>query len=369
MFYYMDISGFVEKCIIIYNGRYSYDYAEKIDGKKTICIICPEHGIFWTTPKEHLSGCGCPKCNSKQDLYTICERVSKMCETKKDFKINFTELFWISKRKTWLRDFVWLKRAKRVTNYTHEKCYELSRLCKTRTEFARKYSRAWKIAKDNEWDDCFDGLSNVCVYHDDDVDTVYCYIFKETKHVYVGRCLKRRVIERHNEHSNPKINDTVYKYCTENNCKLPPMTIIIDSCSLQDGVEKEGYYMQYYINMGYTLINKQPAGSTGAIRYGKWTHKKCQKAALQCKTLMEFEERFAGAYSACLRHKWTDVLDEAFPNRRHIYTDEEMISIMKQYTLISKFKAEHASLYRRAKKKDLLKLGGWMKKQNKGKLT
>ena len=176
--------------------------------------------------------------------------------------------------------------------------------------------------------------------------------------MYVGRCLKRRVNERHREHQSSRVRDTVFRYCEETGFELPEMTILINGCTLKEGVEKEGYYMDYYRDLGYTLINKQPAGSIGFLNL-KWTHKKCLEAAKQCKSPVEYEAKFVGAYGACLRHKWYDILDEAFPNRRRMYSDEEIIEIMNQYDLKSHFKRDHASLHRRAIKNGLYELSVW----------
>lgn len=55
---------FVIKAGIIHNSLYSYDNVEYIGYKDKIKITCPIHGDFEQTPNAHLSGCGCPKCNS-----------------------------------------------------------------------------------------------------------------------------------------------------------------------------------------------------------------------------------------------------------------------------------------------------------------
>ena len=56
---------FIEQAIKIHSNKYSYS---KVDYKKSsdkVCIICPDHGEFWQTPHNHLSGQGCPKCQLK----------------------------------------------------------------------------------------------------------------------------------------------------------------------------------------------------------------------------------------------------------------------------------------------------------------
>lgn len=55
--------------------NYDYSRVNYIDSKTKVCILCVEHGEFWQTPNDHLSGCGCPKCadihnGSKKKLTT-----------------------------------------------------------------------------------------------------------------------------------------------------------------------------------------------------------------------------------------------------------------------------------------------------------
>ena len=49
----------------IHGNKYDYSKVEYINNSTKVCIICPEHGEFWKTPKHHLHGQGCPKCAKK----------------------------------------------------------------------------------------------------------------------------------------------------------------------------------------------------------------------------------------------------------------------------------------------------------------
>lgn len=53
---------FIEKCNKIHNYKYDYSKVEYKNCSEKICIICKEHSEFWQTPKDHLSGRGCPIC-------------------------------------------------------------------------------------------------------------------------------------------------------------------------------------------------------------------------------------------------------------------------------------------------------------------
>lgn len=58
------LSVFVNEANKIHNSKYSYYNVKYINANSKIEIYCPIHGIFKQTPNSHLSGCGCPKCNS-----------------------------------------------------------------------------------------------------------------------------------------------------------------------------------------------------------------------------------------------------------------------------------------------------------------
>ena len=56
---------FIEKAKKIHGDKYDYSKAEYINSKTKICIICPKHGEFWIRPNDHLNGQGCRKCSDE----------------------------------------------------------------------------------------------------------------------------------------------------------------------------------------------------------------------------------------------------------------------------------------------------------------
>jgi len=57
-----DIVNFIKESHLIHGLKYNYDYVEYKSNKVKIKIICIKHGEFLQTPKNHLSGHGCPNC-------------------------------------------------------------------------------------------------------------------------------------------------------------------------------------------------------------------------------------------------------------------------------------------------------------------
>ena len=58
------IEEFIERARKVHNGKYEYPNVVYKGMHEKVCIICPEHGEFWQTPANHLSGKGCPECGN-----------------------------------------------------------------------------------------------------------------------------------------------------------------------------------------------------------------------------------------------------------------------------------------------------------------
>lgn len=52
----------VEEFINAHGDKYNYSKVKYESSKTKVCIVCPEHGEFWQTPSDHLGCKGCPKC-------------------------------------------------------------------------------------------------------------------------------------------------------------------------------------------------------------------------------------------------------------------------------------------------------------------
>ena len=54
---------FILKANIVHNNKYNYSLVNYINSKSKVIIICPIHGEFEQTPRKHLIGQACSKCN------------------------------------------------------------------------------------------------------------------------------------------------------------------------------------------------------------------------------------------------------------------------------------------------------------------
>jgi len=58
----LTIEEFIDKAKEIHGDKYDYSMVDYINNSTKVCIICPQHGEFWQTPREHLKGHGCFEC-------------------------------------------------------------------------------------------------------------------------------------------------------------------------------------------------------------------------------------------------------------------------------------------------------------------
>ena len=61
---------FINKAIQVHGNKYDYSKVNYIDCNTKVCIICPEHGEFWQSPRCHLKGRGCSLCSKNKKLTT-----------------------------------------------------------------------------------------------------------------------------------------------------------------------------------------------------------------------------------------------------------------------------------------------------------
>jgi very-short-patch-repair endonuclease len=83
---------FIAKSNGIHNERYDYTKVEYKNAKTKVEIVCKDHGEFWQTPSNHLSGYNCQKCakNNKMTTNIFVERANQIHLNKYDYtKVNY----------------------------------------------------------------------------------------------------------------------------------------------------------------------------------------------------------------------------------------------------------------------------------------
>ncbi len=198
----------------------------------------------------------------------------------------------------------------------------------------------------------------------DKIDSVYVYIFEETKTAYVGRTLMRRQQKRDNEHIFNLETDNVARYAIKHNVSVPPMKVLESFLTLEEGLEREDYWRKWYEQHGYKMLNRLATGigkgSLGAISHGKWNKKRCFEEAQKYKSAHEFEEANGSAYAAAIRngwikdYKWFDVLWERKWDKETCYQEA------KKYKTRGEFMKGSPSAYVIAHRKKWIKDYDWL---------
>lgn len=84
---------FIERARKVHGEKYDYSKVKYVNNCTKVCIICPEHGEFWQTPNDHLSGRGCPKCaleKFRSNTEEFIEEAKKIHGDKYDYsKVNY----------------------------------------------------------------------------------------------------------------------------------------------------------------------------------------------------------------------------------------------------------------------------------------
>ncbi|MFW6225878.1 MAG: hypothetical protein ACOC3V_02865 [bacterium] len=68
---------FINKSKLLHSNKYDYSLVEYKNNKTNIKIICPEHGEFKQKPIIHITGSGCPKCNQSKGEKMIMKFLNK----------------------------------------------------------------------------------------------------------------------------------------------------------------------------------------------------------------------------------------------------------------------------------------------------
>lgn len=335
---------FLERANAIHNSLYDYSDVEYVNGHKKIRIICPTHGVFEQEPASHLQGHGCPFCadveNGKRKRKWNCEtcsEVAKEYKTRSAFQRGNPGAYIYARKNGLLEKFDWFEELKKPNGFwTRERCEYESRKYHSKKEFVKGCPAAHSAAVRGGWLDDFTWLIDKKFdIIKDKVDSVYVYIFEETKTAYVGRTLIRRQNKRDKEHIFNQENDGVALYAKKHNIPIPPMTIIESNLTLKEGLEREDYWRLWYEQQGYAMLNKGATGigkgSLGAIGQGKWNRRTCYKEAKKYKTLTEFEYTSSGAYAAAQRNGW--IKDYSwFAVLKQNWSKERCYSEAKKYT-------------------------------------
>ena len=281
----------IDKCIEKYGDAYNYEKVEYVNMHTPVSIICNKCGnTFNIIPANFLSKnntlkIGCTNClRRKKNRYWTKERnleEAKKYKTKKDFKQKCGGGFCAASENGWLKTYFWLNTIKPKGYWNYETCKEAALKYKTKSEFQKGDRRAYNLAREKGWIEEYVWLKDARIeIFKGKIDSVYAYFFEEYDSVYVGRTLMRLQKDRDWSHRHAVYidgkfkkhyvkSDSVYNFSVEKNCEIPEMIILDENLTIEEGQEREKYWIEFYKKQGKKLLNKAPAGSIGTLGFKK----------------------------------------------------------------------------------------------------
>lgn len=249
--------------------------------------------------------------------------------------------------------------------WTKERIFEEAHKYSTKKEFEKgcgsAYQYAWRNHFIQEMTWLVDGRVKLFTKK---IDCIYRYFFKETNSIYVGRTIDKQT--RDFDHRTKK-KDTVLKYAKESGVEVPQMEIIEDNLTLEEGQKREGYWVEYYKQKGYKILNKTGTGAIGAINRGKWTKEKVFEVAKQYPTRSEFQKKCLGAYTKAYKNDWLKEMTWFGDMRKNkgYWSNDKIFDEARRYKTRSDFQINSRRAYELARQKNLLSQMTWFEDKKK----
>jgi predicted GIY-YIG superfamily endonuclease len=200
---------------------------------------------------------------------------------------------------------------KPIGYWTKEKLQEEANKCKTRIEFKKYYYAAYEYAcKYKILDELFKNHINFGYLDDKWIENryvVYAYELPQYNKVYIG--LTNNIKRRDTEHIFDD-RDPLFKFTKEYNISCPNYKILKDNLDSNNARSQEIYWVNYYKNNQWELLNRMKPGNLGgAIK--KWSKKRLQEEANKYQNRNDFMINNMSAYIIASSKK---ILNELFKN-------------------------------------------------------
>lgn len=252
--------------------------------------------------------------------------------------------------------------------WTKERCLEIAKQCSSRGEFKKKNDSAYQSSLKHKWIDDYVWFSKpIKELYEEKIDIIYAYIFPNNI-AYIGRTINLK--NRHYEHSYRVEKDVVAKYINENNISLQEPIILEEGLTITEGLERELYWVNYYKDNGYKLLNSKPcgvkSGSLGSLGRGKWSKIKTYNEAKKYTSKNEFRKKCNSGYQAALKNNWLKDykwFKRPCPHNK-IWTKDACLMAAKKCTTIKDFREKFVTAYYASKKNGWFNDYNWLKNGN-----
>lgn len=288
--------------------------------------------------------------------YEHCYEEAKKYKTRTEFLRGTPSAYNAALKGGWLDDYTWFEstHVKRGT-WTYEKCYEHAKRFKYKKDFVEQDHKAYDAAFSKGWLPDYTWLIDQRLdVVKGKIDSVYVYEFPDNV-AYVGRTLIKEQSNRHCAHQQTDV-DSVCRYLKKTGLKIPDMKILESELTLSEGQERESYWVEWYKNNGWTMLNRAKTGSLGGLNNTKWTNQKLKDVATKYSTFYEFRTKESAAYAVAANRGIIDefswLVRDKKPNK--YWTRERCYEEAKNYQSRIELYKGNAYVYRQAK------VNGWL---------
>lgn len=231
--------------------------------------------------------------------------------------------------------------------WTYDKCKEEALKYDYVIDFINGSNGAYQKSWKQKW------LGDICFHMKPSGNMIkrciYVYEFNDN-HAYIG--LTYNIDKRHKQRLINN-NDSVTTHIKKT--KIEPIRKqLTDYIDIDDAIKMEEYYVNYYSENGWYILNKVKTGSIGGNKI-KWDYNTCKEEALKYDTLLEMRKYSKKALDIIYKNKWNDELFKHMNIATRIsWSFDKCKKEAIKYTNRKEFQNKNKSAYNYALKQHIL---------------
>ena len=287
--------------------------------------------------------------------YEACYELAKQCVSRSDFKKHNAQAYKVSRENGWLDDYTWFRSGFEIyyetgIKWTYENTKEESKKYTSRQEFCDKCVGGYTRALKQGWLDDFIWLKPKLIKEaksHGNVYWVYGYFDFRNKVCYIGLSRDKARHWRHTQKDYKGEYDSVMSYFNDKYGYLPEPTIIEENLTAEEAQNKEAYYVKFFKDRGYTILNKMKTGSLGSAIV-KWDKEACYKEAKKYSNYKDFYINSPAAYRNAKENGWIDEytwLERKYIKRGTWQSYDNCLEESKKYKTRKEFERGNSSAY------------------------
>lgn len=163
-------------------------------------------------------------------------------------------------------------------------------------------------------------------------DNIYIYLWEELNTIYIGRTINPK--GRHYAHKHRE-SERTYQFSSEHGVEHPKMVIIENDLTIEEGIEREKYWISYYReNTPYNVLNKSCGGQIGLQKTKKTEEEKKQRQKEYYQKnrdkILEYSKNYAKNYAKTHKRKITEKRKEYEKRYNKEYREKNKEKILLQ---------------------------------------